>query len=155
MVSYFEEHKPKRVLLAFLHGLGDFLGFRGVYNYLCTTYPNIEFTYALDKDMGYDKFLLPHEKYVNVNRSNINTDNYDLAFYIAYTQNREGEISKAENCMIEEVGSFEPLPRPHQPLPVMASRLVTVHFFSTWGPSAFGMVGREATAHKIWHEKRG
>lgn len=152
MVSYFEEHKPKRVLLAFLHGLGDFLGFRGVYNYLCTTYPDIEFTYALDKDMGYDKFLLPHEKYVNVDRSNININNYDLAFYIAYTQNREGEISKAENCMIEEVGSFEALPRPHQPLPVMASRLVTVHFFSTWGPSAFGMVGREATAHKIWHE---
>jgi hypothetical protein len=34
VTSYIEEHEPKRVLLAFLHGLGDFLGFRGVYKYL-------------------------------------------------------------------------------------------------------------------------
>ena len=152
MSAYIEEQKPKRVLLAFLHGLGDFLGFRGVYRYLSDKYPDVEFTYALDKNMGYEKFLVEGEKYVSVDRANINTNNYDLAFYIAYTQNKEGEISKAENCMVEEVGSFEPLPRPHQPVPVIASRLVTVHFFSTWGPSAFGMVGREETAHKIWGE---
>ena len=39
--------------------------------------------------MGYEKFLLPLEKYISVNRANINTDNYDLAFYIAYTQNKK------------------------------------------------------------------
>jgi len=152
MVSYIEEYEPKKILLIFFHGLGDFLGFRGVYKYLIDTYPDIEFTYGIDKEMGYDKFLLDYEKYELLDRGKINIDNYDFAFLIAYTQNREGEMCKAENCMLEEVGTFDPLPKPHQPIPVMPSRLVTVHFFSTWGASAFGMVGREETAHKIWGE---
>ena len=152
MTSYIEEYKPKKILLAFLHGLGDFLGFRGVYKYLVDEYPDIEFTYALDETMGYEKFLLDYEKYILVDRTNINTDDYDFAFLIAYTQNREGQMCKAENCMLDEVGSFDPLPIPHQPIPLMPPRLVTVHLFSTWGPQAFGLVGREETAHKIWSE---
>ena len=152
ITSYIEEYEPKRVLLIFFHGLGDFLGFRGVYKYLVDEYPDVEFVYGLDKNMGYEKFLLEHEKYDLLDRADINIDNYDFGFEIAYTQNREGELCKAENCMLEEVGSFDPLPTPHQPVPVMPPRLVPVHFFSTWGPSAFGMVGREETAHKIWSE---
>ena len=152
ITSYIEEYKPKRILLVFFHGLGDFLGFRGVYAYLINKYPDIEFVYGIDEQMGYEKFLLDHEKYELLNRTSISTDKYDFAFLIAYTQNREGEMCKAENCMLEEVGSFSPLPTPHQPVALAPSRLVTVHFFSTWGPEAFGMIGREETAHKIWGE---
>jgi hypothetical protein len=152
IISYIEEHDPKRVLLLFLHGLGDFLGFRGVYKYLAEEYPDVEFVYGLDHAMGYEKFLLDYEKYDLIDRSEEIVGDYDFVFGIQYTQKREGEMCKAENCMLEEVGSFDPLPRPHQEIPVMRPRLVTVHFFSTWGPSAFGMVGREETAHKIWDE---
>ena len=152
IISYIEEHDPKRVLLLFLHGLGDFLGFRGVYKYLVEEYPDIEFVYGLDRAMGYEKFLLDYEKYDLIDRSKEIVGDYDFVFGIQYTQNREGEMCKAENCMLEEVGSFDPLTKPHQKIPVMRPRLVTVHFFSTWGPSAFGMVGREETAHKIWSE---
>ena len=122
IISYIEEHDPKRVLLLFLHGLGDFLG------------------------------LLDYEKYDLIDRSKEIVGDYDFVFGIQYTQNQEGAMCKAENCMLEEVGSFDPLTKPHQKIPVMRPRLVTVHFFSTWGPSAFGMVGREETAHKIWSE---
>ena len=152
IISYIEEHDPKRVLLLFLHGLGDFLGFRGVYKYLAEKYPDVEFVYGLDDAMGYEKFLLDYEKYDLIDRSKEIVGDYDFVFGIQYTQNQEGAMCKAENCMLEEVGSFDPLTKPHQETPVMRSRLVTVHFFSTWGPSAFGMVGREETAHKIWSE---
>ena len=152
IISYIEEHNPKRVLLLFLHGLGDFLGFRGVYKYLVEEYPDIEFVYGLDRAMGYEKFLLDYEKYDLIDRAKEIVGDYDFVFSIQYTQNREGEMCKAENCMLEEVGSFDPLTKPHQEIPIMRPRLVTVHFFSTWGPSAFGMVGREETAHKIWSE---
>ena len=156
MVNYISETKPKRVLLNFFHGLGDFLQFRGVHKTLCEHYPNIEFVYGLLTGMGYEDFLLDHERYELVNRSLSGNENpkfneYDLVFYMAFTQNREGEISKAENCLIEEIG-LKPLEMPHQSIAKMRPRLVSVHFYSTWGPSAFGMVGREDTAFKIWSE---
>ena len=89
ITSYIEEYKPKRILLLFFHGLGDFLGFRGVYKYLIEEYPDIEFAYGLDKNMGYERFLLEYEKYELIDRASINMDNYDFGFLIAYTQNRE------------------------------------------------------------------
>ena len=156
IVSYITETSPKRVLLCFFHGLGDFLQFRGVYKSLCDTFPDVEFTYGLDEGLKYADFLLDYEPYVFVSRESDEKHNpiyseYDLIFRIAFTQNREGEMSKAENCLITEVG-LPPLERPHQSIAKMRSRLVSVHFYSTWGPSAMGMIGREETAHKIWDE---
>lgn len=157
IISYIKEVPPKRVLLVFLHGLGDFLSFRGVYKFLCDSFPEIEFTYGLEEGMGYEKFLIEEEKHKLINRSTEEKDNkcfesYDLVFSIQYTQDREGQMSKAENCLMTEIGSFEPLEQPHRSIAKMRSRIVPVHFYSTWGPSAFGMVGREETAKKIWNE---
>ena len=53
--DYIDELNPKKILLPFGHGLGDEILFMNPFDKLASLYPDIEFTLALQKGLGFEE----------------------------------------------------------------------------------------------------
>lgn len=154
--SYLNTLKKGKVLLPFGHGLGDLIMFLNVYDSLCFLYPDIEFTLALQKGLGFEEMDLDiiSNKNSNVIYSNnlaYDGENfgYDIIADIDFPMS-EGQTkwTKGEWCCIQELGI--PEINGHKKVYCGINRVVGVHFQITCLPGSANVPYE--IAKKVWQE---
>lgn len=155
LADYISGCKPKKICLVFGHGLGDLILFLNVYDKLSSLYPNIEFTLALQKGLGFEEL---ESDIIGLNKKviyssdlsyNQETSEYDIIVDIDFPMT-EGhtEYTKAEGCCKNELG-IEPVCG-HKRVTCVENRLVGVMFNITCLPDSANTP--EPIAQKIWNE---
>jgi hypothetical protein len=155
LTDYIKELNPKRILLPFGHGLGDTILFMNPFDKLASLYPDIEFTLAMQKYLGFEEL---ERDITGANKKVIfssdlsykeEVSEYDMIADIDFPMS-EGQIefTKGEFCCIHELG-IEPVGG-HKTLAKAPNRLVAVHFQITCLPDAANP--DRDTAEKIWNE---
>lgn len=155
LAQYIEELNPKKICLVFGHGLGDLIMFLNVYDKLSSIYPDIEFTLALQKGLGFEEL---EPDIIGINKKviyssdlsyNQETSEYDIIADIDFPMT-EGNIeyTKAEGCCKSELG-IDPVCG-HKRVTCGQSKLVGVMFNITCLPDSANTP--EPIAQKIWNE---
>ena len=153
--DYIEELKPKKILLPFGHGLGDLVMFINPFIALSEKYPEIEFTLALQKGLGFHEV---GKDIIGQNRKVIyspdlsykeDTPEYDIIADIDFPMT-EGhtEYTKGEGTCKNELGI--PPVSGHKKLTCGKNRLIAVQFHITCLPDSCNP--DEETAKKIWDD---
>src|SRR4030043_1499943 len=112
---YLDILKKGKVGLCFGHGLGDNILFLNVFDKLASLYPDIEFTLALQKGLGFEELepdIIGKNKkviYVTDLSYDKETSEYDIIADIDFPMT-EGHIkyTKGEGCCINEL-EIEPV----------------------------------------------
>jgi hypothetical protein len=155
LADYIKELNPKRILLPFGHGLGDNIMFLNVLDKLAELYPDIEFTLALQKGLGFEELepdIIGNNKKV-VYSSDLSykehNPEYDIIADIDFPMT-EGhtEYTKAEGCCLNELGIESVCG--HKRITCGQSKLVGVMFNITCLPDSANTP--EPIAQKIWNE---
>ena len=155
LVHYIEELKPKKILIPFGHGLGDTILFMNPFKALCAQFPDIEFTLAMQKGLGFEElendfkwdngkaFCSPDLSYKE------ETSEYDIIADIDFPMT-EGhtEYTKGEGCCINELG-IKPVSG-HKYISCGQNKLVGVQFNITCLPDSANTP--EPIAQKVWDE---
>jgi len=161
LVNYIEECKPKKICLVFGHGLGDTCMFLTVFDKLASLYPDIEFTLALQKGLGFEELeqdivsalyrFAGNKKVIYSGDLSYNDPNlpYDIIADIDFPMT-EGHTNytKGEGCCKNELGIE--LTAGHKELTCGKNRLVAVHFNITCLPDSCNP--NRDTAEKIWDD---
>ena len=152
---YLNELKPKKVLIPYGHGLGDCIMFLNVFDKLVSLYPDIEFTLALQKGLGFEELepdiIGENKKVIFTNDLSYNkdTDEYDIIADIDFPMTESHtRYTKAEGCCINELG-IEPIGE-HKKITCGKNRLIGVHFQITCLPDAANP--DEETAKMVWDD---
>ena len=155
LTDYIKELNPKRILLPFGHGLGDTILFMNPFEKLASLYPDIEFTLAMQKGLGFEDLvgdlIGPNRKVILSSDLSYNegTPDYDIIADIDFPMSEsQTEYTKGEFCCIHELG-IEPV-NGHKKLLKAPNRLVAVHFQITCLPDAANP--DRDTAEQIWNE---
>jgi hypothetical protein len=140
LVDYLTEG-VRRVLLVFLHGLGDVVMLRAPLASLRAAYPGVRFEVGVCP--GYEG-IIPGG--VPLQGDWRRKGNYDLVYTLHFPMEnlRDWGKTKGEICCVEELG-IDPAPG-HPPL--AAKPLVAVHFHTTSVPELSG--ADERTAERVW-----
>jgi hypothetical protein len=138
----------RRVLIVFLHGLGDVVMFLGPLQTLRVRYPHIHFDLGLSDQLDQNK-IFPTAILLNQEwREQVTAMAYDLVFVCRFPMEdpRRRFATKTEICCEKELGIFSDTDHP----PLSAKQLVAVHFHSTAVPDLANAPERVASA--IWQD---
>ncbi len=155
LANYIKELKPKKILLPFGHGLGDTILFMNPFDRLASLYPDIEFTLALQKGLGFEEL---ESSIVGNNKKAIfspdlsykeETDEYDIIADIDFPMS-EGqiELTKGEYCCVNELGIDKT--SGHKKLTQGKNRLIGIHYQITCLPDSSNP--DQETAKLIWND---
>lgn len=153
--DYIKELEPKKILLPFGHGLGDLVMFINPFIALSEKYPEIQFTLALQKGLGFHDVGQDisgdnrHVIYSSDLSYKEDTDEYDIIADIDFPMN-EGQIvyTKGEWCCINELG-IDPVCG-HKKLTCGKNRLIAIHYQITCLPDSCNP--DRNTAERIWND---
>jgi hypothetical protein len=143
------ESGAKRVVIVFWHGLGDLVMFLAPYKKLKELFPDVSFTLAIQKGLGFEE-VYPEAWFITGDDlNNLSSSDYDLAALVHFPMS-EGQVeyTKAEWCCIHELGI--PPEKGHFLPKLGHNRLVGVHFNITCLPDSCNP-SRE-TAEMIWND---
>lgn len=152
---YLDVLKKGKVCIPFGHGLGDTIMFLNVFDKLASLYPDIEFTLALQKGLGFEDLepdIAGNNKkviYVTDLSYNKETADYDIIADVDFPMSEnQTKITKAERCCKDELGID--LISGHKRLTCGKNRLIGIHFNITCLPDAANP--SEETAKMIWDD---
>ena len=148
LLTRYLDYHVKRVLIVFLHGVGDVVMFIEVFKALRSLYPNIHFDMGLAKELDQNK-LFPSAILLDRDwRSQVFSMNYDLVFQSRFPAEdpQRPTLTKAEICCEKELG-IQPIAKYPQLVP---KKIVSVHFHSTAVPELAN--APETSAQRIWEE---
>jgi hypothetical protein len=137
-----------RVLVVFIHGVGDLVMFLKSFESLRSRYPTIQFDLGLANWLDQDK-IFPAAVLLEPDwRAQVSTMSYDLVFYCHFPMedSSRATTTKAELCCEQELG-IEPVSEYPRFEP---KKIIAVHFHSTAVPDLAN--AREDIAKKIWGE---
>jgi hypothetical protein len=138
----------KRVLIVFIHGVGDVVMFIEVFKALRTLYPSIHFDLGLAKELDQNS-IYPCAVLLDSDwKSQISTMNYDLIFQCRFPMEdpQRPTVTKAELCCEKELG-IQPIAKYPQLVP---KKIVAVHFNSTAVPTLAN--APKNPARRIWED---
>jgi len=152
---YLDILKKGKVLIPFGHGLGDTIMFLNVFDKLSSLYPDIEFTLALQKGLGFEELepdiIGKNRKVIYVSDLSYNkeTSYYDIIADIDFPMSESQiKITKAERCCKDELGIE--LISGHKRITCETNRLVGLHLQITCLPDSANVP--YDVAKKIWFE---
>jgi len=127
-----------KVLLDFVHGLGDTMMFMPILYKMRELYPTTQIDIHLecDQDMLFESV---------VDKTGFG---YDIVFGIHFPMSEGSGITKQAACCIQEIG-IDPV-IDFAPLPMYESPLVAVHYQGTALPESVNCP--ESIAEKVWNE---
>lgn len=158
LAGYIEELKPKKVLLPFGHGLGDQIMFLPVFEKLINTFPEVQFTLALQDGLGFqeiDKDIPgPYGNVIYVGDlgfNNVPADcPYDIIADVDFPMNEgQTELTKGQFCCVHELG-IEPNEEVYLPLKSGKNRIIAVQFHITCLPGSCNP--DRDVAERIWND---
>jgi hypothetical protein len=138
----------KRVLIVFIHGVGDVVMFIEVLKAVSTLYPKTHFDLGLAKELGQNS-VYPCAVLLDTDwKSQVANMNYDLVFQSRFPMEdlQRPMVTKAEICCEKELG-IPPIAKYPQLVP---KKIVAVHFHSTAVPALAS--APESSARRIWEE---
>jgi hypothetical protein len=138
----------KRVLIVFVHGVGDVVMFIEVFEAVRAFYPGIHFDLGLAKELDQHK-IYPTAVLLEADwKSQVSNMNYDLVFQCRFPMEdlRRPLETKAELCCEKEIG-IPPVAKYPRLIP---KKVVAVHFHSTSVPDLAN--APETAARRIWEE---
>lgn len=146
---YLSEDKPKEVLIIFWHGVGDLVMFLNPYARLREYYPDIKFTLAVQKGLGFED-IVPEAILIDGDYFDKLEDKpFDLIAKVHFPMSENQIIhTKGEFCCLHELG-IPPICG-HRNIGVGANRLIGVHFNITCLPDSCNP--SEETAKLVWEE---
>jgi hypothetical protein len=118
----------KRVLIVFIHGVGDVVMFIEVLKAVSTLYPKTHFDLGLAKELGQNS-VYPCAVLLDTDwKSQVANMNYDLVFQSRFPMEdlQRPMVTKAEICCEKELG-IPPIAKYPQLFP---KKIVAVHFHS-------------------------
>lgn len=155
---YLDTLKKGKVLIPFGHGLGDTVMFINPFNALCKRYPDIEFTLAMQKGLGFEELeadiICANGKAICSSDLSYNkeTDEFNIIADIDFPMS-EGQIklTKGEYCCVHELG-IDPVSG-HKKLTQGKNRLIGIHYQITCLPDSSNP--DRTTAQLIWDDVLG
>jgi hypothetical protein len=138
----------KRVLIVFIHGVGDVVMFIEVFKAIRTLYPGIHFDLGLAKELDQNN-IYPCAVMLDPDwKLQVANMNYDLVFQSRFPMedSQRPMVTKAEICCEKELG-IQPIAEYPQLIP---KEIVAVHFHSTAVPELAS--APETAARRIWAE---
>jgi hypothetical protein len=148
LLTRYLDKDVRRVLVVFLHGVGDVVMFVEVFKAIRTLYPKIHFDLGLAIELDQNN-IYPGAILLDTDwRSQISTLNYDLVFQCRFPMEdpQRPTVTKAEICCEKELG-IQPIAKYPQLVP---KKIVAVHFHSTAVPELAN--APEIPARRIWKE---
>ena len=138
----------KRVLIVFIHGVGDVVMFIEVFEAIRTLYPRIHFDLGLAKELDQNNIYPCAVRLDPDWKSQVANMNYDLVFRSRFPMedSQRPMVTKAEICCEKELG-IQPIAKYPQLIP---KKIVAVHFHSTAVPELAS--APETAARRIWEE---
>lgn len=151
LADILREEKPKTVAIVFWHGLGDLVMFLKPYQKLKELFPEIAFTLAVQKGLGFEEVCPLGSWYIDgSDLDKLSSSDYDIAAKVHFPMSEgQTEYTKGEWCCIHELG-IPPEKGHFLPVSAYPSRLVGVHFNITCLPDAANP--SRATAELIWND---
>jgi hypothetical protein len=138
----------RRVLIVFIHGVGDVVMFIEVFKTIRTLYPRIHFDLGLAKELDQNS-IYPCAVLLDSDwKTQISSMNYDIVFQCRFPMEDplRPTVTKAELCCAQELG-IQPLAKYPQLVP---KKIVAVHFHSTAVPALANAT--RTSARRIWEE---
>lgn len=151
--DHIEELSAKKVLLPYGHGLGDLIMFIEPYKKLREFFPEVEFTLALQKGLGFqtlDNDIVGNVLYTDNLAYDEDTDEYDIIADIDFPMNEgQTELTKGQYCCVHELG-IPPNEVIYPKLKCSRNRLIAIQFHITCLPGACNP--DRDVAEQIWND---
>jgi hypothetical protein len=148
LLTRYLDKDVRRVLIVFIHGVGDVVMFIEVFKAIRTLYPKIHFDLGLAKELDQNN-IFPGAILLDRDwRQQVSTMDYDLVFQSRFPAEdpQRPMVTKAEICCEKELG-IQPIAKYPQLVP---KKIVAVHFQSTAVPELAN--APETSARRIWEE---
>ena len=148
LLTRYLDKDVRRVLIVFIHGVGDVVMFIEVFKAIRTLYPKIHFDLGLAKELDQNN-IFPGAILLDRDwRQQVSTMDYDLVFQSRFPAEdpQRPMVTKAEICCEKELG-IQPIAKYPQLVP---KKIVAVHFQSTAVPELAN--APETLARRIWEE---